>query len=144
MALVQKAGAIILSEKDPSLVALLYREKQKDWSFPKGHVEQRESVVETMQREVVEETGLSVYLVSEPLPSMEYDHLNGDHILVHMFLMRSENDLELKPEFMGDKIVWVNFEEVTARLSYDNIKKYYLMVFNQIKKTVDKLKSKTI
>ena len=40
MKIIQKAGAIVFSQKDPSLIALLYRSKEKDWSFPKGQVEE--------------------------------------------------------------------------------------------------------
>jgi 8-oxo-dGTP pyrophosphatase MutT (NUDIX family) len=140
MVTVQKAGAIVLSKQDPSLVALLYRSKQDDWSFPKGHVEEGEDVFETTRREIAEETGLSVRLVEEPLPSMEYDHLSGDHVVVYMFLMQSEDDSALKAEFEGDKIVWVNSAEVAGTLSHDNLKKYYVSVYAQVESVIKNLR----
>lgn len=139
MPIVQKAGAIVLSQKDPARIALLYRGKQDDWSFPKGHVEEGEEVAETTRREVAEETGLPVRLVGEPLPAMEYDHPKGDHIVVHMFLMQSEDDATLKTEFEGDKIVWVNYDEVAGKLSYDNIKQYYASVYTQVESAINTL-----
>lgn len=141
MPIVQKAGAIVLSQNDPSLVALLYRGKQDDWTFPKGHVEEGEAVAETTRREVAEETGLPVRLIGEPLPAMEYDHPKGDHIVVHMFLMRSEDDSTLKTEFEGDKIVWVNYAEVAGKLSYDNIKQYYASVYDQVESAINALRA---
>lgn len=143
MQIFQKAGAIVLSQKDPALVALLYRGKQGDWSFPKGHVEEGEEVAETTRREVTEETGLPVRLVGEPLPAMEYDHPKGNHIVVHMFLMQSEDDSTLKTEFEGDKIVWVNYAKVAGKLSYDNIKQYYASVYVEVESTINTLRTST-
>lgn len=133
----------MFSQKNPSLVALLYRSKQDDWSFPKGRVEQGESVDETTRREVMEETGLPVHLVGEELPSMEYDHPKGDRIVVHMFLMQSEDDGKLKAEIKGDEIVWVDYKKVVDRLSYDNVKTYFASVLGQIETFIKTLQSKT-
>ncbi len=142
MTIVQKAGAIILSRENPALIALLYRSKQNDWSFPKGHVEVGESVVDATKREIAEETGLRVRALEHTLPAMEYMHPSGDQIIVHMFLMQSENDSDVKPEFSGDKIVWVDVHEVSGRLSYENIKSYYLSIFNEVFKVVGNLQAK--
>lgn len=140
MAIIKKAGAIILSQANPELIVLIYRDKQKDWSFPKGHIEDEEEIAETTCREVKEETGLLVKLLSE-LPLMEYNHPAGDMVAVHMFLTQSENDSALRPEALGDKVVWVNFKEVYEKLSYDNIKNYYKTVLPEIEKIIAKLKS---
>ena len=96
------------------LLALILA-KQKDWSFPKGHIEEREEIAETTRREVREETGLSVKLLSA-LPPMEYGHPTGDTIVVYMFLMQSEDDSALRPEVPDDKVVWVNFKDVYEKL----------------------------
>lgn len=140
MATIKKAGAIILSQGNPELIALLYRGRQRDWSFPKGHVEEGEKIAETMRREVKEETGLPIKLLSALLP-MEYKHPKGDLITVYMFLMRSKKDDALKPESVDDKLVWVNFKDVYEKLSYDNIKNYYKTALPKIEKTIAKLKS---
>ncbi len=139
MAIVKKAGAIVLSKKNPALIALLYRSKQNDWSFPKGHIEEGESAAETTRREVMEETGLPVRLIDTELPPMEYEHKKDGHVVVHMFLMQSENDDTPMAEFKGDKIAWVPYKEVADRLSYDNLKKYYASVIEQVEKTINAL-----
>lgn len=139
MATIKKAGAIVLNQVNPELIVLLYRAKQKDWSFPKGHVEEGEEIAETTRREVREETGLPVRLLSKLSP-MEYEHPAGDMVVVYMFLMQSENDSALKPETLDDKVIWFNFKEVYEKLSYDNIKNYYKIVLPEIEKTIAKLK----
>lgn len=139
MSIIKKAGAIILSKENPELVALLYRSKQQDWSFPKGHIEEGESIIETTCREITEETGLSVKIISDSLPPMEFDHPKGDHIVVYIFIMQSENDTTIKKEFAGDEIIWINYKEVANKLSYDNIKTYYQQVYAQVEKTINDL-----
>lgn len=135
--LIYKAGAIVISRNNPTFVALLYRVDHDDWSFPKGHVEKNEPPIEAAKREILEETGLSVRLISDNLPPMKYIHPNGDKIIVFMFLMQSEDDGNLKTEFDGDKIIWVPYKEVVGKLSYLNIKEYFVdisdMLWNIIK-----------
>lgn len=138
MAIIQKAGAIILSQKEPTHVALLYRSKQNDWTFPKGHVEIGESIVETTRREIMEETGLNSRLIGE-LPLMEYNNQNNDRVVVSMFIMQSENDTTTKTEFLGDKIIWVFYKDIADKLSYDNIKQYYRTVVKIIEDSIKKI-----
>lgn len=130
----------MLSQNNPQSVIMLYRGKQKDWSFPKGHAEEGEVIQDTTLREVVEETGMPVRMVTG-LSAMEYDHQNGDHIVVKMFLMQSNDDEALRVEHEGDRLIWVDYHEVADRLSYDNIKEWYRNNFVEIKKVILGLQS---
>ncbi len=136
MLTIQDAGAIILSQEDSSLVLLLYRSNEKDWAFPKGRVEKGEEQVEAAKREVLEETRLSVRLINK-LPPTEYIHHKGHRVIVSMFLMQSEDDSKLKPEFEGDEVVWVHYKDVSEKLTYDNIKEYYNEVFYLVEKEIE-------
>ena len=55
---VKKAGCVVLDTKNKT-IALVYREKQNDYSFPKGHLEEGETLKECAIRELKEETGYS-------------------------------------------------------------------------------------
>lgn len=66
-----KAGAIILSE-DKKSILLIYRGKQQDYTFPKGHVEENEKLEEAMRREILEETGLTIKEICTKLPPLIY------------------------------------------------------------------------
>ena len=55
MGKVLKAGCILINQKNKK-IALVYRQKQKDYSFPKGHLEDGESLIECAIRETAEET----------------------------------------------------------------------------------------
>ncbi len=121
---IQKAGALILSSENNNTIALLYRAKQNDWSFPKGHVEEGENTTEAMIREIQEETGLGVRIIKE-LPNSEYSSEGEGSISTKMFLVQSEDDSKLKLEHEGDKIEWVPFDQVLEKLSYDNLRNYF-------------------
>ena len=63
----KSCGAIVLSPDNTNRKVLLIKhENGGHWAFPKGHVEEGETEVETALREIKEETGLST-LTSAPL-----------------------------------------------------------------------------
>ena len=127
-----KAGAIILSAINKDSVALLYRSKLNDWSFPKGHVEVGENAHQAMIREIHEETGLDVDFVKN-LPDLEYITSADEDVFMKMFLVSSLDDSKVKIEHENDKIEWVPFENVVGKLSYDNLKEYFGNVLPMIK-----------
>ncbi|NLE07507.1 MAG: NUDIX domain-containing protein [Parcubacteria group bacterium] len=130
---IEKAGAIIFSNIDKNNIALLYRGKQQDWSFPKGHAEEGEESVQTMIREIKEETGLDVKIL-QSLPSLDYTHPNGNTISTKMFLVQSEDDSKVKLENPDDDIKWIAINEVSQTLSYDNLKEYFEKIYPILEK----------
>lgn len=128
---VQKAGAIILNHTDRKSALLLYRAKQQDWTFPKGHVDPGENSTETMVREIREETGLTVDVLRK-LPSMAYTSSAGENTQLAMFLVVSQDDSALRTEFTDDRLEWVSLQEVVPRLSYDNLKTYFTSVLPKL------------
>jgi 8-oxo-dGTP diphosphatase len=125
-----KAGGIVVKEDDgQKFVLLVYRKKENDWSFPKGHIENGESIKETIAREMEEETGLKIDFIKE-LPSNEYvNSRTGDKTITHMFLLKPISG-DIRPEHESDQVEWMSLENVRERLSYDNLKEY----FDKIKK----------
>ena len=120
---VEKAGAIVLHHDNSAQVALIYRAKEKDWSFPKGHIEIGETPLDACIREVEEEIGLKVNILFQ-LPGNEYFHKTGKKIITHMYLARSKGG-NFVTEHPEDKIEWVGIHEVGNRFVYDNLKNYY-------------------
>ena len=131
-----KAGAVVLSAKNMAKVALLYRGEQKDWSFPKGHIESGENPSEAMIREIKEETGLNIKIIKE-LPDYLYSNKMEGDIVTKMFLVRSEDDSKHKLEFKKDDIQWISYDKVVEKLIYDNLKDYFNLVLPIIKKEID-------
>ena len=128
MGTIQKAGAIILNTTEPKSVALLYRDKQKDWTFPKGHIDSGEGVFETVKREIFEETGLKIELIKR-LPDLVYPNSANENVQVTMYLVRSLGN-KIKTELDGDAVEWVVVANVEDKLSYENLKKYFSEIKN--------------
>jgi 8-oxo-dGTP pyrophosphatase MutT (NUDIX family) len=129
-----KAGGIIIN---PNGELLLYKNADRGYSFPKGHVDPGEQVEETAIREIREETGLEVKII-RPLPDMSYlnPHLNKN-VLIKMFLMEPISG-ELTPEEDGDELVWTTYVDALSYLdpnkkhNYKNLPQYLGRIKNEI------------
>ncbi len=120
-----KAGAIIARDISLRYFLLLFRSKQRDWTFPKGHVGQGETVREAVLREVREETGLADVRVIGELPDFAYEHKKESMVIIKMFLILALNPEELRPEFSGDNLEWMSIDEVKKKISYENLRSYF-------------------
>jgi len=117
-----KAGAIILSE-DKKSILLIYRGKQKDYTFPKGHVEENESLEEAMRREVKEETGLTIKDIFTKLPPLIYIDSSDKKTSTYYWLCSATGTLKI--EKVSDSLEWTPINEIKDKLTYDNLKKYF-------------------
>ena len=129
---VLKAGCIIINLREKT-TALVFREKQQDYSFPKGHMEENETLVECALRETAEETKRDGKLLEEePIYIEEYVTPSGEDVRMYYFLAEdigpSDNDCE-----DTHPIFWIPFEEVYDKLSYPSLKK----VWNAVKEKAE-------
>jgi 8-oxo-dGTP pyrophosphatase MutT (NUDIX family) len=116
-----KAGCFLIDKKAKK-VALVYREKQNDWSFPKGHVEKNETELETAKREIMEETGLDVILDPTFRETVSYSPKKDTQKVVVYFLAQARNyDFKAQEEEISD-IKWVDIGYAVNILTYDNDK----------------------
>ncbi len=124
---VQKAGAVIVSKSNPNNILLIFRTREQDWSFPKGHIEPGESRESAAIREIKEETSLDVALLRK-LSSFEYEYPEGGAVLVHMFLAQSLDDSTLNTEHDTDELQWIDKERILEKLTHENLKSYFLEI----------------
>ena len=136
---VKKAGAVILSKQNPESVFLLYQAKQQAWSFPKGHVDEGESVEAAAVRDTLEETGLKVSIIA-PLMMMPYNNSKDGDIELEMFLVRSLDDSTHKNEYEGNDFLWVNYHDVEEKLGFENLKTWYRENLDAIETEIERLK----
>jgi 8-oxo-dGTP diphosphatase len=92
---------------------LLVHSPRGDWEFPGGQVEEGETLTQALQREILEETGVSASVGA--LVGI-YSNLIG-HLPIVMFGFLSEwlsGDLKTSDESLA--VVWVNRAEVLSRI----------------------------
>lgn len=104
-------------DDDGTEVLIVFRERYRDWSLPKGKLEPGERAREAALREVLEETGLRCELGAR-LPNVRYDH-DGRPKRVKWWSMSVVEDLGPPPD--GDEVQearWVPVETAARVLSY--------------------------
>jgi 8-oxo-dGTP diphosphatase len=115
MTTVRAAGGVV--RDDDGRVAVVYRPKYDDWTFPKGKLEPGETEEQAALREVHEETGLDVELGRE-LGFVSYTDPRGRPKTVHYWLMGVRGG-EFTPNREVSELRWLPLEEAPALLSYD-------------------------
>ena len=121
MSKVKKAGCVLINTEDKT-VALVYREKQKDYSFPKGHMEGEETLVECAIRETAEETKRDcVILEEEPIYVESYVTPSGEDVEMYYFLAKDNGESDNTSDD-SHPTFWLPFDEVYDKLSYPSLK----------------------
>lgn len=131
-----KAGTILLS-KDYKKVGLVYRTKLDDYSFPKGHIEKDETLIECALRETEEETGRKCILITnEEIGKLEYVNYEGT-IYTHLFLAIDNGPTtKFINEYDKENLVWVDINEVANKLTYNDLKEFWLNNLDKINKLI--------
>ena len=131
-----KGGCILLS-KDKKKIALVVR-KENEYSFPKGHLEQNEKLIDCALRETEEETGRKLKLLTNTYTKHKYYTEKEGDITVYMYYVIDDGITNKNiNDFDKEKVVWINLDKVYDILSYDNLKEFWLRarrVINKINK----------
>lgn len=131
---VLKAGCILLN-KETKQIGLVFRPKRNDYSFPKGHLEEGETLHQCAIRETEEETGRKCHIVSEKICKNSYISSLGEDVDNYFYLAIDDGPSDkLIPEDLQEKLEWKSLGEVENTLTYDNLKE----VWNSVKMHIAK------
>ena len=111
------AGGIVTKEaKTGTEVLVVHRPRYGDWTFPKGKLDEDETLAEAALREVLEETGYECDLGPE-IGMVEYRDRTGGRKFVHYFGM-SVTSGSFTANREVDKAKWLTPDEAAERLTY--------------------------
>ena len=128
---VEKSGCILVN-KETKKIGLIYRTKQSDYSFPKGHKEENETLVECALRETAEETKRNCEIIGDkPVMDEHYFDSKNDEVDMYYFIAIDKGPSDNTSEDTHD-LIWVDFDNVEDTLSYDSLKKIWNGVKEQV------------
>ncbi len=120
----RSAGAVVFRETQKGRIYLLLQNAGR-WDFPKGGVEKGESELQTVLREVEEETGIrNIKVVQGFRKVIEYFYRrDGKNIHKQVVYVLAKTDEEaVKISFEHQGYGWFPYREALERASYDNSK----------------------
>lgn len=113
---------------------LMIKQKQGFYGFPKGHIEEKETEIETAIRETKEETDIDVIIDSQMRFTMQY--IINQNILkeVVYFIARPLNKKIVIQESELLDAFWIDINKVEELLTYENLKELWRKVLAKMDK----------
>ena len=114
----KSCGAVIWKKTESGHAYLLAQHGASHWSFPKGHVEGRETEIETALREIREETGLDVTIDESFRQVVTYYPKPGVIKDVIFFIAQPTGGTEQAQEEEIRQLGWFTFEEAYPLVTF--------------------------
>lgn len=136
----KSCGAILFHKFDKEykvlLIGFTYNNIMR-WGFPKGHIENNETEIQTAIREVKEEVNLDIKILPKFREETNFIIKPYNMRKVVYYCAESKFTKAIPQEGEVEKIEWLNFEDAHKRLSYDcdkNIINKSIKFFKEYKK----------
>jgi len=113
----KSCGCIVINNKNE---VLLIHHNGGHWDFPKGHVEDGETEIETAKREVKEETNIDVEINEKFRYTIKYSPKQDVIKEVVYFLAKNINDSKKAQIEEVSEVNWFSYEEAIEKITYDN------------------------
>lgn len=118
MAEEKSCGAVVWRAADGGREYLLARHNAGHWSFPKGHVEGRETEAETAGREIREETGLLADIDTGFRRVVTYSPSPGIIKDVVFFTATPAGGAERRQEEEIAQLSWFSFRDACSQVTF--------------------------
>lgn len=133
----KKAGCILVN-KNNKTIALVNR--KGEYSFPKGHLEDNETLVECALRETKEETGHNCHIIeTEPISILHYTTPRGENVECYYYLA-IDDGITTNTINDEDKEIteWINYEKIEEKISHKNLKELWYEIKFEVEKILNK------
>ena len=131
---VKKAGCILVNIETKK-IGLIYRDRHNDFSFPKGHLEEGETLLECAIRETEEETKRKVKIYEDKIVANDhYVDSNNDESDVYYYI-GIDDGISDNTSLDTHTLIWKDYDEVEELLTYRNLKS----IWNSVKDIIYKL-----
>lgn len=134
--MVKKAGCILIN-KENHKIALVCR--KGEYSFPKGHLEENETITQCAIRETIEETGHDCHLIdNKEIAVLHYIDSKGNNVENYFYLAIDDGiSNELIKEKDKEKTEWISYFEVGNVLSHQNLIDFWNEIKNKVMDVID-------
>ena len=104
---------------------LLLRNRRGFWGFPQGHKERGETEIETLKREVAEETGIANLDIQSYIGKIRYSYFRADGMksnkeVTFYFAISFNSLIKISKEHEGFK--WVTYSDALSLLNHRQLK----------------------
>ena len=124
----EKSCGIVLFYSEEFLLIQHSTESNKikgHWDFPKGHIENNETELETAIRELQEETGIDDFrLIDNFRHKITYSVNRNNKVIPKevIFFLAESSTKSVKLSSEHQNYIWLNFDLAHDRLTYNNAK----------------------
>ena len=125
----KSVGAVIKYQTSPNKIKdpefLLLRNRRGYWGFPQGHKEEGETEIQTLFREVYEETGIHSLNILSFIGRIKYSFFKGEGIksrkeVSFYYATTTVRDITISNEH--DDFIWATFSEALNYLNRKQLK----------------------
>jgi bis(5'-nucleosidyl)-tetraphosphatase len=121
----RSAGAVLFYGNASSREYLILHYPSGHWDFPKGNIEPDETIMQTVRREVKEETGIGDIDVRDGFEKRIEYYYRRDGQMVHkvvVFLLAESKVRDVKISFEHEGFTWLHYPEAVMKLTFRNAK----------------------
>ncbi len=122
----KSCGAVVFIKENGQIKYVIIKSQEGFYGFPKGHMEGIETEIQTALREVAEETGLSVHIVSGFRTEDSYPfNRSGKTRIKHIvyFLAEYSNQTPIVQETELSSIDLMEFDTAISAFQFDSSKR---------------------
>ncbi|PIS43056.1 MAG: diadenosine tetraphosphate hydrolase [Candidatus Kerfeldbacteria bacterium CG08_land_8_20_14_0_20_40_16] len=129
---IESVGIVLLNAQNKVLV--VFKKMTKVWEFPQGTREENEDLLETLKREVVEETNIKKFRLVKDFRKKTYYRFRRDKEIfdktVTYFLGITDEEVKLSEEH--EQYRWCSFEKANRLFKHENHKEVLKAVIRRL------------